>query len=82
MPVKGLLASETQSLEVAELQKLVCKTFWSATYMGIPSMLLQDAQFTGWMTCLLEAVQRPVPQVSTAAYLGPEKFSAGYHILS
>jgi hypothetical protein len=54
-------------VEVAELQKLVCKTFWSATYMGIPSLLLQDEQFTGWMTCLLEAVQRPVPQVQILA---------------
>ena len=43
--------------------KLVCKVFWSTTYMGIPPLLLQEAQFTGWMTCLLQAVQRPVPQV-------------------
>ncbi|EIE23737.1 ARM repeat-containing protein [Coccomyxa subellipsoidea C-169] len=59
---QGLLASESASLEVAELLKLVCKVFWSTTYMGIPPLLLQEAQFTGWLTCLLQAVQRPVPQ--------------------
>lgn len=32
--------------------------------MGIPPLLLQEAQFTGWMTCLLQAVQRPVPKVN------------------
>ena len=62
--LQGLLASESAALEVAELQKLVCKVFWSTTYMGIPPLLLQEAQFSGWMSCLLQAVQRPVPQVS------------------
>ncbi len=60
---QGLLSAASAALEVAELQKLVCKIFWSTTYMGIPRLLLQEAQFTGWMTCLLQAVQQPVPQV-------------------
>lgn len=50
-------------MEVAELQKLVMKVFWSATYIAIPPLLLQEAQFIGWLECLLEAVRRPVPQV-------------------
>ena len=41
------------------------KVFWSATYIAIPPLLLQEAQFTGWLECLLEAVRRPVPQVLT-----------------
>ena len=54
-------------MEIAELQKLVLKIFWSATYMGIPALLLQEAQFVGWMTSLLEAVKQPVPQVCPAS---------------
>ena len=61
---QGLLATDSAAVEYAELLKLVCKVFWSTTYMGIPPLLLQEAQFTGWMTCLLQAVQRPVPRVS------------------
>jgi len=53
-------------VEIAELQKLVLKIFWSATYMGIPALLLQESQFVGWMTSLLEAVKQPVPQVCPA----------------
>ena len=40
------------------------KVFWSATYIAIPPLLLQEAQFTGWLECLLEVVRRPAPQVS------------------
>ena len=61
--VQSLLASESPAVEVAELQKLVLKIFWSATYMGIPALLLQEPQFVGWMTSLLQAVKQPVPQV-------------------
>ena len=63
VPVQGLLAMRDQAVLAAELQKLVLKIFWSATYMGIPALLLQEAQFVGWMTSLLEAVKQPVPQV-------------------
>ena len=63
--VQSLLAS-SPAVEVAELQKLVLKIFWSATYMGIPALLLQEPQFVGWMTSLLQAVKQPVPQVRPA----------------
>ena len=63
LSVQGLLAMHDQAVFAAELQKLVLKIFWSATYMGIPALLLQEAQFVGWMTSLLEAVKQPVPQV-------------------
>ena len=62
--MQSLLAMRDQAVLAAELQKLVLKIFWSATYMGIPALLLQEAQFVGWMTSLLEAVKQPVPQVS------------------
>ena len=61
--MQSLLAMRDQAVLAAELQKLVLKIFWSATYMGIPALLLQEAQFVGWMTSLLEAVKQPVPQV-------------------
>ena len=63
---QGLLASQSAAVEAAELQKLVLKIFWSATYMGIPTLLLQEPQFVGWMTSLLQAVQQPMPQVRLA----------------
>lgn len=61
--MQSLLASKSSAVEVAELEKLVLKIFWSATYMGIPALLLQEPQFVGWMTSLLQAVKQPVPQV-------------------
>ncbi len=51
-------------MEVAELLKLVCKTFWSATYMEIPAQLAEPAAFAGWMTALHTFVSQPVPEVS------------------
>ena len=67
--LQSLLASKSPAVEVAELQKLVLKIFWSATYMGIPALLLQEPQFVGWMTSLLQAVKQPVPQVRVAHYV-------------
>ena len=80
--MQSLLAMRDQAVLAAELQKLVLKIFWSATYMGIPALLLQEAQFVGWMTSLLEAVKQPVPQVSpmgsqTGLHVGPS--SGGSH---
>ena len=60
---QSLLATESAAVELAELQKLVLKIFWSATYLSVPPLLTQPAQFQGWLECLLEAVRRPVPQV-------------------
>ena len=47
---------------MAELLKLVLKTFWSATFMGVPAVLLRSDQFNGWTSCFLELIRRPVPQ--------------------
>ncbi len=61
---QALLASGNTSVEVAELLKLICKTFWSASYMEIPAQLAEPAQFGGWMTALHSFVLQPVPAVS------------------
>lgn len=61
--MQALLQSGSQAENVAELLKLICKAFWSATYMGIPDMLLQQEQFVGWMTCIHTFMDMPVPKV-------------------
>lgn len=56
-----LLAMDSPSPERGELLKLVCKNFWSATYLFIPPLLVQHEQFLGWMSCLLQLVMFQVP---------------------
>ena len=51
---------------VGELLKLVCKAFYSATYMGVPPYLLRPHPFAQWMTCFHTLLLRPVPKVSSA----------------
>lgn len=65
--MQALLAVERPGIEVAEAQKLVCKTFWSCTYMQIPSILIgNEQQFTGWMSVIHTMVMQPVPMVGVA----------------
>lgn len=49
--------------QISTYVKLVCKTFWSATYMGVPSTLLQPEPFSGWMGALGTALTQPEPAV-------------------
>lgn len=56
-----LLAMDSTAPELAELLKLVCKTYWSATYMSIPPLLNQEQQFTGWMACFHTLMMKPLP---------------------
>ena len=51
---------------MGELLKLVCKAFYSATYMGVPPYLLRPHPFAQWMTCFHNLLLRPVPKVSSA----------------
>ncbi len=53
---------------VGELLKLVCKAFYSATYMGVPPYLLRPHPFAQWMTCFHTLLLRPVPKVSSALW--------------
>ena len=64
--MQSLAEVDSPSLELAELLKLVCKIFWSATWLGIPQILLQESQFVGWMTCFHKLLLKPVPQVIAA----------------
>eukprot|EP00887_Chlorella_sp_A99_P003658 scaffold7.g3658.t1 len=59
--LQALLASDSPAVERAELLKLVCKIFWSSTYMEIPAVLLREGQFAGWMGALHALVMLPVP---------------------
>lgn len=63
--LQNLVANPSPATHLAEYVKLVCKIFWSSTFMGIPAVLLQQQQFSGWMTALHQAVRKPVPWVST-----------------
>ncbi|KAK9159720.1 hypothetical protein Syun_006061 [Stephania yunnanensis] len=49
------------SLEVAELIKLICKTFWSSIYLEIPKQLFDPNVFNAWMVLFLNILERPVP---------------------
>lgn len=61
---QGLLAAPSASPVIATYQKLVLKTFWSATYMEIPAPLLAPDAAMAWMAAVHAAVIKPVPTVS------------------
>lgn len=54
---------ESAAVELADLMKLICKTFWSTTYLDIPQHLLQPPVFMAWMAAFEELVLKPVPLV-------------------
>ncbi|GBG85770.1 hypothetical protein CBR_g40497 [Chara braunii] len=56
-----LLSLQDSSVEIADLMKLICKIFWSSTYLEIPKYLQDSTNFMAWMTCLHTLIERPVP---------------------
>ena len=58
---QSLIAANSAAVEAAELMKLICKIFWSSTYLSLPGILLQPAQYQGWITCFMQLLERPVP---------------------
>eukprot|EP00878_Enallax_costatus_P038160 GHUV01043324.1.p1 GENE.GHUV01043324.1~~GHUV01043324.1.p1 ORF type:complete len:672 (+),score=261.35 GHUV01043324.1:958-2973(+) len=59
--MQQLSADTSSSQQIAEFMKLICKIFWSATFMSVPDILLQQEQFSGWMMCFHQAMRRPLP---------------------
>ncbi|KAF8071226.1 SAD2 [Scenedesmus sp. PABB004] len=59
--MQQLVAAPAPSPQGAEFMKLICKVFWSATFMSVPELLLQQEQFSGWMMCLHQAMRKPLP---------------------
>jgi len=54
------------SPEVCLCTRLIWKTFWSATYMGIPDLLTQPDTMNGWLTALLMSLsQTPPPETES-----------------
>lgn len=51
--------------EVCLCIKLVWKTFWSATYMGIPDLLTSPEHMNGWLTALIMSLSQTPPPVRT-----------------
>ena len=57
-----LIATDSPSLNLADMTKLICKTFWSASYMEFPNILTQDErQFRGWLNGFLALLNKPLP---------------------
>lgn len=57
-----LIATDSPSLDLADMIKLICKTFWSASYMEFPNILTQDErQFRGWLNGFLALLNKPLP---------------------
>eukprot|EP00898_Chlorokybus_atmophyticus_P004844 jgi/Chlat1/5360/Chrsp35S05283 len=59
--LQALLAVPNPTPEIAELIKLVCKTFWSATYLEIPPLLREHTTFSAWMVAFHTLLSMPVP---------------------
>ncbi|GLC37117.1 hypothetical protein PLESTB_000981600 [Pleodorina starrii] len=55
------LLAAPPSAQISGYIKLVCKTFWSATYMGVPAALLDRETFGGWMGALHSALTQAEP---------------------
>ncbi|EFJ51590.1 hypothetical protein VOLCADRAFT_79706 [Volvox carteri f. nagariensis] len=55
------LLAAPPSAQISGYIKLVCKTFWSSTYMGVPAALLEPETFTGWMGALHSALTQAEP---------------------
>jgi hypothetical protein len=53
--------------QVPEFVKLICKVFWSASFMRVPPLLLQPEQFQGWMMAFHTAMRKQLPWVRLAA---------------
>jgi hypothetical protein len=50
-------------VQVPEFIKLICKVFWSASFMTIPQLLVQQEHFQGWMMALHTAMRKQLPWV-------------------
>ncbi|KFM27576.1 Importin-7, partial [Auxenochlorella protothecoides] len=57
----SLLSSDSASLELAELLKLICKVYWSSTYMEIPELMTHPDAIRAWMSCFQTLIMRPLP---------------------
>uniref|UniRef100_A0A1D2AD30 Importin N-terminal domain-containing protein n=1 Tax=Auxenochlorella protothecoides TaxID=3075 RepID=A0A1D2AD30_AUXPR len=58
---QSLLSSDSASLELAELLKLICKVYWSSTYMEIPELMTHPDAIRAWMSCFQTLIMRPLP---------------------
>ncbi|XP_075516359.1 importin beta-like SAD2 [Primulina tabacum] len=58
---KQLVEIANPSVEIADLIKLICKTFWSSIYLEIPKQFSDPSLFNSWMVLFLNVLERPVP---------------------
>eukprot|EP00899_Mesostigma_viride_P026574 jgi/Mesvir1/7100/Mv09206-RA.2 len=64
---EALLQVENPGAEVAELLKLICKIYWSSTYLEMPPTLMEPNVFSSWMTFFQALIHKPVPVDATPA---------------
>ena len=58
--LQQMLSSQATSSSLATYIKLAFKIFWSSCYMEVPSVLLTQEQFVGWMQCLISFISKPL----------------------
>ena len=46
---------------LASLVKLIVKTYWSATYLDVPPMLMAGESFGAWITCMHQIITMDIP---------------------
>ena len=56
-----VVQSGTEAVEAAEILKLICKTFWSATYLSLPVPMREYEFFGKWMEGFYAIISQPVP---------------------
>lgn len=59
----SLLSLHYALAQVPEFIKLICKVYWSSTFMTIPQLLVQQEHFQGWMMAFHTALRKPLPWV-------------------
>ena len=45
---------------LASLVKLIVKTYWSATYLDVPPILMAGESFGAWITCMHQLITRAI----------------------
>jgi len=60
---KALLELASADVAIAEMLKLICKIFWSASFLELPPMFRdpRSPETVVWLQCFLLAVSKPVP---------------------
>lgn len=59
--INKLNADNSDNPDVGQLMKLACKTFWSSTYLQLPSHLWNPETLHSWLAAFHQLLIRPIP---------------------